>query len=204
MKKTEPKHVQATDKVEIPIRCAHNQVVDPMTLQPHPQNPKRHGPRKLELYGKIIREAGWRRAVVVSNQSGFIISGHGATLAAIQLGCLVPVDRQDFPSLEAEKAAMLADNWLAESLADYDQDLLAQLADDLRTAGMDTELAGFLRAFDDDAPLLRKVEVPPAPRMAWVLIGIPTTRFGQINKHVEAIARVDGVRIETTANDSVE
>src|SRR5260370_9414625 len=99
-------------KSAIPIFCAHTELVDPVKLVPHTQNPKRHSQRKLELYGKVVA-GGWRRAIVVSNLSGFVISGHGARLAAIDVLKIdkVPVDRQDFASAEAEKAAMLADNW---------------------------------------------------------------------------------------------
>ena len=49
-------------------------------MKPTPLNPTRHGPRKLALYAKIIREGVWRRAIVVSTRSGLIVSGHGAWL----------------------------------------------------------------------------------------------------------------------------
>ena|SRR5437764_842663 len=187
---------------KIAIFCAHSALADPLELVPHPQNPKRHSERKLALYAKIVSK-GWRRAIVVSKRSGFVISGHGARLAAINLGAeLVPIDRQDFESAEAEKAAMLADNWLAESLAEYDQNLLAEIVSELRAGGFDLELAGVLE--DLAANDLKVVAVPPAPRMAWVLIGIPTTKFGQINSLVEKVATIEGARVETCANDDVE
>ena len=191
-------------KSMIPVHCAHTLVMDPAELKPNPLNPKQHGARKLALYAKIIREGGWRRAIVVSNRSGLIVSGHGAWLAALHelKASAVPVDRQDFASAEAENAAMLADNWLAESLAEYDPDLTAEVVADLRAAGFDLELAGIIAAIDDASDELKKMNVPPVPRMAWVLIGIPTVKFGRINALVEKISRVEGVRIETAASSS--
>ena len=189
----------------IPVRCAHTELTDPRLLTPHPQNPKKHGPEKLELYAKVIRPA-WRKAIVVSNRSGLIIAGHGAQLAAINvLGVsLVPIDRQDFASEQEEKAAMLADNWLAESTADYDQDQLVELMNELRTGGFDMELAGVMAQLETSSAedLLREVAIPPAPRMSWVLIGIPTVNFGAIAPLVEKIARVPETVVETAVNSA--
>jgi len=191
---------RARSKTSIPVFCSRSGFADPGELIPHPQNPKRHSERKLKLYAKIIAK-GWRRPIVVSNLSGFVISGHGARLAAIDLGLKqVPVDRQDFESVEAEKAAMLADNWLAESLAEYDQNLLAEIVSDLRSSGFDLELSGVLA--DLATSDLKVVSVPPVPRMSWVLIGLPTTKFGQINSLVEKVATIDGARVETCANNA--
>jgi hypothetical protein len=44
--------------------------------------------------------------------------------------------------------------------------------------------------------------VKPPPQTTWVLIGIPTVRFGEINELVERIAAVEGTIVETTANDA--
>jgi hypothetical protein len=193
----------------IPVLCAHTELADPRSLLAHPQNPKRHSPAKQKLYAKVIRPPGqpgaWRKAIVVSNLSGFIIAGHGAQLAAVNelKVSLVPVDRQDFASVEEEKAAMLADNWLAESTVDYDQDLLVELMNELKGAGMDLELAGVMAQLDSaDAEELRELTIPPAPRMSWVLIGIPTVDFGKINALVEKVARIDGTVVETAVNNT--
>jgi hypothetical protein len=37
--------------------------------------------------------------------------------------------------------------------------------------------------------------------MTWVLIGIPTTQFGDINEAVERIAGLESTIVEMTAND---
>jgi hypothetical protein len=66
-----------------------------------------------------------------------IVAGHGAQLAALELGLhKVPVDRQNFKTDADEQAAMLADNWLADVAVDYDKTLSAELIDELRDSGM--------------------------------------------------------------------
>jgi hypothetical protein len=194
----------------IPVLCAHSELADPNTLRPHPQNPKKHSAAKQRLYAKVIRPpnqlGAWRKAIVVSNLSGLIIAGHGAQLAAVNvLGvALVPIDRQDFASEAEEKAAMLADNWLAESTVDYDQDLLVELMSELKGAGMDMELAGVMAELEASSTedLLREVAIPPAPRMSWVLVGIPTVQFGKISPLIEKIARIPETVVETAVNNT--
>jgi len=51
--------------------------------------------------------------------------------------------------------------------------------DHLREAGFDLELAGIVASMDDNAANeLKKMNIPPVPRMAWVLIGFRVI-FGQ-------------------------
>jgi hypothetical protein len=64
------------------VRCAFSRLVPVGELKPNPRNPAVHPNQQLDLYVKVIAHQGWRRAVVVSNQSGFIVTGHGAVEAA--------------------------------------------------------------------------------------------------------------------------
>jgi hypothetical protein len=185
----------------IAIHCAHTEMADPNDLQPNPQNPKKHSKKQIELYAKIIREGGWRRPIMVSNRSGLIVAGHGAQLAAIKLGLRsVPIDRQSFPSEAAENAAMLADNWLAEVMVEYDQTLSAEIVNELRDSGIDLELAGVLESLADEGikTHIIQLDLKVPLKMAWVLIGIPTVKYGTINTLVEKIGRMKDVVMETT------
>lgn len=189
----------------IAVHCSHSGTVSPEELRPNPKNPKKHSKKKVALYAKIIKEGGWRRPILVSNQSGMIVAGHGAQLAAIELGLkTVPIDRQDFPSPEAEQAAMLADNWLAETMLEYDQTLSAELVNELKQSGFDMELTGVLQSLAEEGMNieLRKIETkPPPPKMAWVLIGVPIVNYGRISNMVEKLGNVQGVVVETTQNN---
>src|SRR5947207_5431877 len=109
------------------INCAHDKLVETDKLKPNPENPNKHDAAQLALYAKILLHQGWRKALTVSNQSGFIVTGHGAWLTAKAQGWkTVPVDYQDFASKADEIAHMIADNKLAE-MAELDDVELARL-----------------------------------------------------------------------------
>ena len=143
------KEKQTTDGVV--IRCAFTRLADVDSLKPNSRNPNKHPAGQLKLYGKVIEHQGWRRAVVVSTRSGFIVTGHGAVEAAKLKGWQqVPVDDQDFASEADETAHMVADNKLSE-LSEIDertmQGLLQAIGEDERafTGFTDAELTQVLR-----------------------------------------------------------
>lgn len=49
---------------------------------------------------------------------------------------------------------------------------------------------------------LQSIQPLAAPKMAWVLIGIPTVRFGEISEAVERIAAMPGAMVETTVSNA--
>src|SRR5438445_9735483 len=107
------------------VRCRYSRLVPVAKLKPNPRNPNVHPDGQLALYAKVIAHQGWRRPVVVSKRSGFIVTGHGAVETAKRAGWkLVPVDYQDFKSQTDETAHMLADNRLPE-LSDIDESVAA-------------------------------------------------------------------------------
>ena len=189
-KKTPPKGVA------VAIHCAHDQLVEVGKLKPHPKNPNRHPEAQLELLAKIISHQGWRAPVVVSKRSGCIVSGHGRVEAALLLGLkVVPVNFQDFPSDSDELAHLVADNRIAE-LAEMDNAALAALIEDEFRGKIDLELAGIIEELGEAE--LKEVKEPVPPAMSWVLIGIPTVKFGEINEAIERIAARADTMVETT------
>jgi hypothetical protein len=97
-----------------------------------------------------IQGNGWRRSIVVSKRSGFIIKGHGAWQTAMRRGWDVPVEFQAYRNAAEEHRDMVADNKLHE-LAETDETKLAKLL-----AGIDVEelaLTGF-----DSAELERMLQ----------------------------------------------
>jgi len=131
----------------IEVHCAFDKEVDLVDLVPHPRNPNKHDDRQIGLLAKIIRNQGWRNPIVVSDRSGFIVSGHGRKEAAHLLGVeKVPVDRQSFTNEAEEYAHLIADNRIAE-LAEPSKDELAELIKELE-GKIDLDLTGF------DAPSL--------------------------------------------------
>ena len=85
--------------------------MDTDSLKPHPNNPNDHSPRSVKMYADVLRTNGWRKPICVSKRTGYIIRGHGAWMAAKELGQKqVPVDVQDYESEEMELADLVADN----------------------------------------------------------------------------------------------
>lgn len=167
------------------VNCAHDALEEPGKLKRNPKNPNRHPASQLRVYAKVLGHQGWRKSIVVSNQSGCIVTGEGAWLTAVAEGwSTVPVDYQDFRTTADEYAHLVADNRLPQMAGMDEQELAAILAAEL--AGVDVELTGAL-AEQKPKPELKPVQVKPPPKMAWVLIGIPLVRFSDINATVESI-----------------
>ena len=73
---------------------------------------------------------GWRRAVVVSERSGFIVKGHGAYETALRRGWDVPIEVQPYRSQAEENTRdLLANNRLSELAETDDEKLCGLLAE---------------------------------------------------------------------------
>lgn len=128
---------------DIPIFCAHAEVVGIDDVKPHPENPNTHPKAQVEKLSKLIARIGWRHPIVVSNLSGCIIAGHGRLMAAQLLKLTeVPVDYQDFATRDEEIAMLVADNVIPE-LAKMDDDALSKLVKEIDAGEFDAGLLGF-------------------------------------------------------------
>lgn len=84
-------------------------------LKPHHKNPNTHKPQQIERLADLIKYQGWRLPIIVSKQSGFIVSGHGRLMAAQYLNLKeVPVSYQDFLDEDQEIAFLVSDNAIAQ------------------------------------------------------------------------------------------
>ena len=132
------------------IRSKEITLVDISELRPNPKNRNIHSTEQIDRLAEIIKFQGFRSPVIVSNQSGFIVAGHGRTLASAKLGIQkVPVIYQDFESEEMEYSAMVSDNAIA-SWAELD---LSGINSDLGELGPD---------FDINLLGLKEFELEPA------------------------------------------
>lgn len=83
-------------------------------LKPHPKNRNKHSEYQIDRLCSLIKYQGFRQPIIVSNQSGFIVVGHGRLEAAKKLTMShVPVIFQDFDSEEQEYAFCVSDNAIA-------------------------------------------------------------------------------------------
>jgi len=96
------------------IKINEIKLVPIQQLKPNPQNRNTHPSEQIERLIKLIEHQGFRQPIVVSNQSGFIVTGHGRLIAAKKLKLThVPVSFQDFDSDEQEYTAQVSDNAIA-------------------------------------------------------------------------------------------
>jgi hypothetical protein len=104
----------------IAVRCAYDEIVKVSDLKRHPENPNKHPVKQLEIYSKVVRYQGFRRAPTVSRQTGLMTRGNGLhEMCEVDRIEEMPVDYQDYDSLEQELADVLADRYLQE-LAEMD------------------------------------------------------------------------------------
>lgn len=121
------------------VRCLHDKMLQVGELNPHPKNHNKHSQAQIAQLGKIIEYQGWRHAITVSNQSGFMTKGHGRLMAAKLMGWTeVPVVFQDYDDGEQEYADVQADNAIALQ-AELDLDAIKL---DLVDLQLDPELLG--------------------------------------------------------------
>lgn len=98
------------------IKCANSEIleINNPKIIPNPENPNDHSPEQIMQYAKVLNYQGQRKPIIISNKSGFIVTGHGMLLAAKELGAKkVAVDFQDFDNEAMEYAHVVADNGLA-------------------------------------------------------------------------------------------
>lgn len=96
------------------IRSKEITQVDISKLVYNPKNNNKHPDDQINRLAKLIEFQGFRQPIIVSNRSGFVISGHGRIMAAKKLGwSIVPVMYQDFESEAQEYAFLTSDNAIA-------------------------------------------------------------------------------------------
>jgi hypothetical protein len=175
-------------------------------LQANPRNWRTHPREQHEALRGILKEVGWASALVareLPDGSLMLIDGHLRADAAEDEE--VPVVVVDVTEQEAEKLLLSMDP--LASLADSNAQALESLLRDVQTG--DSALAKMWEGLAEENGLLEdgevkvtEVDVKPPPRMAWVLVGIPVVRYGEIQSAMEQIASVPDVTVLSTANDA--
>lgn len=95
------------------IRCAHKAILPISELKKkfHPKNRNKHSDEQIKRLAEILKYQGVRYCAKISNQSGYITSGHGRVLASeYNKWKEFPVDYQDYDSPDQEYADIQADN----------------------------------------------------------------------------------------------
>ena len=114
--------------------------LNPKDLKPHPKNRNKHPKDQIERLAKILKYQGFRKPIVVSNLSGYVVEGHGRIQAALHNKWeRVPVCYQDFEDETQEYAHLTADNAIALWA---ELDMAGINSDTLELGPFDTELLG--------------------------------------------------------------
>jgi ParB-like chromosome segregation protein Spo0J len=149
-------------------------------LIPYARNARAHSEEQVAQIAASIREWGWTMPVLVDERDE-IIAGHGRVLAAQRLGLAqIPVMVARGWSDAQKRAYVIADNKLTLN-AGWDAALLTLELGDLKEAGFDLGLTGFLDGEIGElfaraaikAGLTDPDEVPPAP-------AIPVSKLGDV------------------------
>lgn len=194
-------------------------------LSPDPRNPRTISSESASGLSASLDEFGDIAGIVFNVRTGQLVSGHQrVTRLKEKYGdalSIVPVDGEwghistpdgnrfsvRFVQWEHEKqrvANVSANNpHIAGQFSSAVDDLLAEIRDNeseamdrLRLSELCDESSGSGQS--EVTPLLRR---SGGQRMTWCLVGIETTRYGEIADYIQALANVDGIVMEMTAND---
>jgi hypothetical protein len=124
------------------IKCEEIKTVDVESIIPNPRNPNTHSEAQIRRLSKLIKNTGFRSPLIISNQSGFLIVGHGRLEAAKLSGMKqIPVIFQDFKNEADEYAFMCADNaigaWSELDLAKINEVVLSIPELDIELLGLE-------------------------------------------------------------------
>ena len=192
------------------VDCAHDAMVPVGELRANPRNPNRHPQAQLDLLATILSHC-WRNPIVVSRRSGLIVKGHARLEAARLAGIAeAPVDYQDYDSEAEELADLVADNRIAELAERYMPDVRL-IMEEIDTGELNMDLTGFdadalesLMTWTSEPVTVTAVKTdPPPPALTWVLVGIPTVRYGELAEYVEKAAAIDGAIVEISSSPGV-
>lgn len=140
--------------------------VDVDVLSDNPKNRNHHPDDQIDRLAELIKYQGWRVPIIVSNQTGLIMAGHGRVMAAKKLGMKnVPVSYQDFETEEQAYAFLISDNSIA-SWAELD---LSKIQMDVKGLSTDfkIEMLGLRNPLVEPevvAPGCDQDEVPEVPK----------------------------------------
>jgi len=103
---------------------------------------------------------------------------------------------------EEEACKLLATLDPLAAMAEAEEGRLAALLADLEFEDPALEeLLEELLSEEIEPTELRPIDPKPPPAMSWVLVGIPTVRYGEIASVVDGLSSIEDIILETTAND---
>lgn len=171
-------------------------------LTPADENWREHEAPQRNAYAALLEEIGFAGALTAREQDGKLILIDGQMrLEEADPDDELPTLILDVTAEEATKLLLSLDPIAAMATANKDAYRAALESVETKSAALQ-ELWDDLAGEEDDAHAkLKPLKIQAPPKMTWVLLGIPTVRYGEIVAEVEAIATIDGIVCEITSND---
>lgn len=136
------------------------------SIKPSPRNTRTHPPEQITQIATSIEKNGWTKPIIVDDK-GEILAGHGAHMAAQQLGHTeVPIIRRAGLTAAQKRAYRIVDNKIGEG-SGWDTKLLGAEFLDLAKMGFDVTLTGFNQTEIDFLlrPPAQNTTEPPTPEV---------------------------------------
>jgi hypothetical protein len=170
-------------------------------LKAHPANWRRHPKEQAAALRAVLREVGWADAAIArEDEDGQLVLLDGHLRAGLDPKQEIPVLVLDVTEEEGLKILATLDPLAA--MAEKDEEAMRALAEQ---AKLDEETLRDLvnRQIEEEGNvhLAPKVITTP-PVMSWILVGIPTIRFGEIAEVVEKLTSVDDIFCEIVVGDA--
>jgi hypothetical protein len=170
--------------------------IDPADLKKNPRNWRLHPETQMRALSAVMEEVGWAGALLYNERTERLIDG-AARKELFEGKGKVPVLIGSWD--EATEKKILATLDPLGAMAEANEAALASLQAEI---GSDSDALNQLLAQQGDEEIeLKQLDTRPPPKMSWVLIGIPTARFGEIAAAVEGLAAIPEIILETTSND---
>lgn len=159
-------------KVALDPKVGAYEMVSIGELLEHPENPNQHTEEGINKIADALDAHGWRKPIVVSRLSGFIIKGHGRYRGAVLRDQkLVPVQYQDYETAKDETEDMLADNQVGmETIVESrkQSEALARMKEKgLYTGYREKEVDRALAAMRETVETRSQQQAPPTPRKGF-------------------------------------
>jgi len=171
-------------------------------LVANPSNWRTHPESQVAAMQGILAEVGYADALLareLPDGTLELIDGH--LRQSLDPEQEVPVLVVDLNEDEAKKLLTVLDPLAA--MAEANQEALDSLLSEISTDNdaLSDLLLSLSSGINDEETKFKQLDVKKPPAMTWVLVGIPTVRFGEISETVERIAKIENVILETTSND---
>lgn len=178
-------------------------------LNPAPFNPRvpmEPGGEAWQKLKRSIEQFQYVDPLVWNERTGHLIGGHQRLAVMVREFGVTEVDVSVVSLDDAkERALNIALNKVGSEAERWDQARLQTLLDELRLSDqVDETLTGFdtpeidrmLLETGEQQTVIRQMPTQSPAPMAWVLIGVPTVRYGEIASTVEALSKIEGAIVE--------